>query len=256
MKAIAMLASALVAVSAWNPCAVQAQQPATGADPIASHSQDLSHAGGKVAIAWLSDVKGEVQLANGSGSEFRSASVHIPITSGSVIQTAMGRAEVEFEDNSTVRLGPYSLIEFPRLELLPSGATASDVHVLKGTVYASMIPTYIAHTKGTDCQLSFGQQHLHLQPSGHVRLELDATEARLAVLDGAGRVDGPFGAIALVKKRTFTFSSAGESEPAVVNKVAANRMDAWDRSAVALHQYNAQLGQPHRPSLFTPPRVR
>jgi hypothetical protein len=239
---------------------VQAQQPATppstatGADPTASHSQDQSHASGKVAIAWLSDVKGEVQLANSTGNEFRPASVHIPITSGNVIETAMGRAEVEFEDNSTVRLGPYSSVEFSRLELLPSGATASNVHVLKGTVYASVIPAYIAHTKGSDCQMSFGRQHLHLQPSGHVRLELDATEARLAVLDGTGRVDGPFGAIELVKKRTFTFSFTGQSNPTMEKKVAANRMDVWDSSAVALHENNTKLGQPRR-SLFIPPRI-
>jgi hypothetical protein len=47
----------------------------------------------------------------------------------------------------------------------------------------------------------FGQQLLHLQPSSHVRLELFATGARLAVLDGAGRVDGPVGPTELVRKK-------------------------------------------------------
>jgi hypothetical protein len=44
-----------------------------------------------------------------------------------------------------------------------------------------------------------------------------ATGARLALLDGAGRVEGPFGTAELIKKRTFTFSSVGQSKPAVAH---------------------------------------
>jgi hypothetical protein len=70
-------------------------------------------------------------------------------------------------------------------------------------------------------------------------LELDATGARLAVLDGKGSVEGPFGTIGLVKKRTFIFNLEDQPEPMVVKKVSANAMDAWDRSAVTARQNNA-----------------
>ena len=258
MKAIAKLALVLLSASAWNMRPLHAQQiatpPSTAAvgDSRAPHGSNPSHGSMKVAIAWLSDVKGQVQLASSTGTEFHPAYAHTPVTEGNVIRTAMGRAEVEFEDNSSVRLGPYSLVEFPRLELLPSGARASNVSVLKGTVYVSLIPVYIVKTKGNDFQLMFGQQLLHLQPSSHVRLELYATGARLAVLDGAGRVDGPFGAIELVKKRTFTFSFSGQPKPAVVKEVVANPMDAWDSSAVTFHQNNARSGKMGG-NLFEPP---
>jgi hypothetical protein len=258
VTAIAKFALILMSALAWNMRSLHAQQIATppstaaGGDSRSPHGLNPSHGSMKVAIAWLSDVKGEVQLANSSGREFHPAYAHTPVTEGSVIQTVMGRAEVEFEDSSTVRLGPYSLVEFPRLELLPSGARAANVSVLKGTVYVSLIPAYIVKTKGNDLQLMFGQQVLHLHPSSHVRLELYATGARLAVLDGAGQVDGPFGAIGLVKKRTFTFSFVGQSKPAVVNKVVANPMDAWDSSAVKFHQNNAKSGKMSG-NLFEPP---
>jgi FecR protein len=257
-KAIAKFAIILMSASAWNMRSLHAQQiatpPSTAASADSKSPQDLnpSHGSRKVAIAWLSDVKGEVQLANSTGREFQPVYAHTPVTEGNVIQTGMGRAEVEFEDNSTVRLGPYSLVEFPRLGLLPSGARASNVSVLKGTVYVSIIPAYIVKAQWNDFQLMFGQQLLHLQPSSHVRLELDATGARLAVLDGAGRCDGPFGPTELVKKRTFTFSFVGQLKPAVVNKVAANPMDAWDSSAVTFHQNNAKSGKMSR-NLFEPP---
>jgi hypothetical protein len=261
VKAIAKFALILMSASTWNMRLLHAQQtanpPSTASSDDSQSRRELNppHGSGKVAIAWLSDVKGEVQLANGAGTEFRPAHAHSPVTEGNVIQTVKGRAEVEFDDNSAVRLGPYSSVEFHRLELLPSGARTSNVSVSKGTVYVSIIPAYIVKTHWDDFQLMFGQQILHLRPSSHVRLEFFATGVRLAVLDGAGRVDGPFGPTELAKKKTFTFSFAGQSKPAVVNKVAANLMDSWDSSAVSVHQNDAKAGK-MTGTLFRPPLAR
>jgi hypothetical protein len=262
VKAIAKLALILMSAAAWNIRPLHAQQmapppsSASSDDAKSSHELNPPHGSGKVAIAWLGGgLKGEVKLANSTGTEFQPAHAHTPVTEGNVIQTGMGRAEVEFDDNSAVRLGPYSSVEFHRLELLPSGARTSNVSVLKGTIYVSIIPAYIVKTRWDDFQLVFGQQLLHLQPSSHVRLELDATEARLAVLDGTGRIDGPFGPSELTRKKTFTFDSGGKSKPAVANKVTANAMDAWDSSAVTVHQNNAKAGK-MTGTLFRPPLAR
>ena len=258
MKAIAKFAFILMSASAWNMRSSHPQQtappPSTASSNHLEVPNDLNvpHGSGKVAIAWLGGLKGDVQLANSTGTEFQPAHAHTPVTEGNVLQTGMGRAEVEFDDNSAVRLGPYSSVEFHRLELLPSGARTSNLSVFKGTVYVSVIPAYIVKTRWEDFQVVFGQHLLHLQPSSHVRLELDATGARLAVLDGTGRVDGPFGPTVLTKKKTFTFVSAGDSKPAVSNRVAANPMDAWDSSAVIVHQNNAKAGK-MTGTLFRPP---
>jgi hypothetical protein len=256
-KAIAKVVFILMSAPAWNMRSLHALQiappsTAASADSRSPEGLDPSHGSMKVAIAWLTDVKGEVQLADSTGREFQPAYANTPVTEGNVIQTGMGRAEVEFVDNSSVRLGPYSAVEFLHLGLLASGERAGNVSMLKGTVYVSIIPAYIVKPQWNDFQLMFGQRLLHLQPSSHVRLELYATGARLAVLDGAGSVDGPFGSTELVKKRTFTFSFAGQSKPAVVNKVAANPMDAWDSSAVTFHQNKAESGKMGR-KLFEPP---
>jgi hypothetical protein len=261
VKAIAKFALILMSASAWNMPPLNAQQmapsPSTASSDDSQSPHDLNppHGSGKIAIAWLGSLKGEVQLANGTGKEFQPAHAHTPVTEGNVIQTGMGRAEVEFDDNSAVRLGPYSSVVFHRLELLPSGARTSNVSVFKGTVYVSIIPAYIVKTRWDDFQLVFGQHLLHLQPSSHVRLELDVTGARLAVLDGAGRVDGPFGPIELARKKTFTFDSAGKAMPAVASKVTANPMDAWDSSAVTVHQNSAKAGK-MTGTLFRPPLAR
>ena len=73
----------------------------------------------------LSEVKGQVQLDRVTGKGFEGAMANLPIIEGSKLKTEDGVAEVEFEDNSTVRLAQNSVVEFPRLELLPSGAKAS-----------------------------------------------------------------------------------------------------------------------------------
>jgi hypothetical protein len=167
----------------------------------------------KVAIAWLSEVTGEVELASAFGKEFQPALNHTAILQENVIRTGMGRAEVELEDQSTIRVGPNSAVVFPRLELRPSGTKLSTVRGIRGTIYVSLMPNYLIDTRGNDFELKFGQQQVYLQPSGHVRLEIDREEARLAMLDGKGRVEGPFGSMELAKKRTFTFSLTEPSQP-------------------------------------------
>ena len=77
-------------------------------------AQDYSN----IRIVRLSEVKGEVQLDRNIGRDFEPAIANMPIVEDSRLQTATGVAEVEFEDNSTLRLAPDSLVEFPRLDRL------------------------------------------------------------------------------------------------------------------------------------------
>ncbi|QNI34551.1 hypothetical protein H7849_12020 [Alloacidobacterium dinghuense] len=240
MRAIAGLAFTLISTLAWNAHASQSAPPAAPREPYtAAHPPDQSHAGSKVSIAWLSDVEGEVQLASAAGKEFQRALSHTSVLEGNIIRTGMGRAEVELQDLSTIRLGPYSVIAFPQLELLPSGIKASSVRAFQGTIYISLMPRYIVDSKGNELQLTFGQQQLQLQNSGHVRLEMDATEARLALLDGKGQVSGPFGSMELARKKTFTFDLTGQSQPAVSKKVVSNPMDKWDMTAVFYERHGS-----------------
>ena len=87
----------------------------------------------------LSQVIGEgVQLDRQTGRGFEAAFANLPITQGGVLRTGNGVAEVEFEDNSSLRLTPQSIVAFPVLSLGPDGTRSSTVHVLKGAVYASL----------------------------------------------------------------------------------------------------------------------
>jgi FecR protein len=202
-----------------NDAAAASAEPST---PVSANS--------KVRIVRLSEVKGEVQLDRLTGKGFEGAMANLPVTEGARLKTGDGVAEVEFEDNSTIRVAQNSLVEFPRLEMLPSGAKVSSVSLLQGTVYVNLL-----NTKGNEFTAKFGLQTVNLPPDSHIRLQLTPTEANLAVMHGEVAVEEPSGTTMVGKNRTATFS-AGQSEPMIAKSVAEQPLDSWDHDAVQYHK--------------------
>jgi hypothetical protein len=226
------ISASSISVSAFLPLLLIASALPAHSSDATSPTVNVS----KVRIVRLSEVKGEVMVDLNNGHGFEKAMANLPIVEQMRLQTGAGVAEVEFEDNSTLRLAPDSMVEFPRLELLPSGAKASTVHVLKGMVYVSLV-----HTPGNDFALLFGQQKLQLPPSSHVRLEMEPSEAKLAVLEGAVQIDGPSGTVDVPKKKTVTFQLADAGQPTVAKNVESNQFDSWDHDAADYHKRFATL---------------
>src|SRR5436305_12904153 len=80
----------------------------------------------QVRIVRLSDVQGSVQINKNTGMGFENAFVNLPVTQGVQLRTNdRGRAEVEFEDGSTLRLPPDTTVEFSTLGLSDSGQRVS-----------------------------------------------------------------------------------------------------------------------------------
>jgi hypothetical protein len=234
ISAAALLALMLVGSSSpAQEASAPANAPASeGAETIASPQISTPASGNsKVRIVRLSEVKGEVQIDRKIGQGFGSAMANLPVTEGARLKTGNGVAEVEFEDNSTVRIAPNSLIEFPKLELLPSGAKSSAVNVVQGMVYVSLV-----NTKGNEFTLTFGQEKLNLPPDTHIRLDMTTGEAKLAVFHGDALVAGPSGSTEVGKNKTATFNLASQSEPTIAKSVADNALDPWDHNAVDYHK--------------------
>jgi hypothetical protein len=233
LLAIALIATALPAQQIDTPA--QTMDAAASVKTVAplTDSQDSTpaHAYSKVRIVRLSEVKGDVQLDRYTGVGFEQAMANIPIIEHAQIQTGVGVAEIEFEDNSTLRVGPNSLVAFPQLELLPSGGKASTVTVTKGIAYVSLV-----NTKGNDFTLTFGQQKVHLQPSSHIRLQMEPTRATLTVQDGAALVEGPSGTTQIAKKKTFSFDLANQNPPVAAKYVPSEPYDSWDNHATEYHK--------------------
>ena len=230
----ALLAWMLVGLSsrAQEPVATEstpANAAATGTPgaqpsaPVSSHS--------KIRIVRLSEVKGEVQLDRQTGKGFESAMANLPVVEGERLKTGNGVAEVEFEDNSTVRVAQNSVIEFPQLELLPSGAKASAINVVQGMVYVSLV-----NTKGNEFTLNVGPNKINLPPDSHIRLQLTADQASLAVLHGDALVAQPSGTTTVGKDKTMSFNLAGQSPPVIAKSVTQEPLDSWDHDAVQYHK--------------------
>ena len=62
-------------------------------------------------IVRLSDVQGSVQIDKNTGMGFENAFLNLPVTQGTQLRTRdRGRAEIEFEDGSTLRLAPNTTV--------------------------------------------------------------------------------------------------------------------------------------------------
>ncbi len=203
-------------------------QPSNPSSDQANAGDDSTASGNsKVRIVRLSQVNGAVQMDRNTGRGFEAAMQNLPVIEGTKLKTDNGLAEVEFEDNSSLRVTPDTLIEFPKLELGPTGAKITNIHVLAGTVYVSL-----SNTKGNDFTLTFGSESVSFPPSSHARLQLTASKASLSVFDGNVQVAGAADTETLGKKRTLNFDLANQSQPALSKEVAENDYDTWDHQAV------------------------
>ena len=230
LAAMVLVTTALSAQQTTSPASSDAAaQVATAQDaaPV--------HANSKVRIVRLSEVKGEVQLDRSTGQGFEPAIANIPIIENAQLQTATGAAEVEFEDNSTLRVAPDSLVTFPQLEMQPSGVKVSTIALQKGMVYLSLLNTKDEFT------VEFGQEKIHLEPASHIRLQVEPSEAKLAVFDGSAKVEGPGGNMEATKKKALVFNLADPNAPIVAKNVSSDPFDSWDHESSDYHKrYAAQ----------------
>jgi hypothetical protein len=201
--------------------------PATVQSPVAVDNGAMpgdSH----VRIVRLSDVKGMLALDRQTGHGFEQTMQNMPIVEGEKLRTADGYAEVEFEDNSTLRLAPESHVDFPLLALRSSGAKASTMRVVKGTVYANT-----ESTKGNEFVLEAGQTKMTVAPSTRVRVEVNETRTVVSVFNGSVEVEHGGEATVVGKKESLTLEGGQTS---VAKKVPESPYDTWDKESIDYHE--------------------
>jgi len=186
-------------------------------------------------VVRLSEVQGEVQVDRNTGQGYEKAFLNLPITQGVKLQTKKdGRAEVEFEDGSTLRVTPDTVIAFPQLSLRDSGAKASALYLQEGTAYVNF-----AGAKDAEFTLTFGHEKLSLAHSAHLRIEMADTTATLAVFNGEVQVEGDSGTMAVSKNRTATFDLTDGDSYTLAKDLEPDPFDAWDKQQDQYHQQYA-----------------
>lgn len=192
-------------------------------------------------IVRLSDVQGSVQIDKNTGLGFENAFVNLPITQGVHIKTgATGRAEVEFEDGSSMRLTPNTTVEFSKLGLTDAGQRVSEVNLVEGMTYVNWLGK-------DDFSLNFSREKVSLDRAAHFRVDTSTEVANLAVFKGDVDVQGPNGSLAVAKKKTATFDAANDDKSKIDNKIAEAPLDSWDKEAVSYHDEYAKNNQSSSP---------
>jgi len=193
-------------------------------------------------IVRLSQVEGDVQIDRNLGQGYEKAFINLPVTQGAKLRTGQAaRAEIEFEDGSSLRLTPGSVLEFPELALRDSGARTSSVVLQQGTAYLNF-----KGDKGEAFVLGFGPQSLTLKKPSHLRLGLRDSSATVAVFNGAVEVNTATGKVDVEKKHSATFDLAGSAPYILANNLDPDPYDDWDKQQDKYHQqYRANSYSPY-----------
>ena len=192
-------------------------------------------------IVRLSDVQGSVEIDKNTGLGFEHAFINLPITQGLHLRTgATGRAEVEFEDGSSMRLAPNTTVEFSKLGRSDSGQLLSAIDLVEGMAYVNWL------AKDDDLTLNFSREQISLDHPAHFRVDTSTQRADLAVFKGDVDVDGPNGDLSVEKRKTATFDAADNDKSTVAHKVEEEPLDSWDKEAVSYHdQYAKNNSSPY-----------
>lgn len=201
-----------------------------------------SFADSQARIVRLSQVDGDVQIDRNLGQGYEKAFINLPVTQGAKLRTGQGaRAEIEFEDGSSLRLTPGSVVEFPELARRDSGARASTVELQQGTAYLNF-----KGDKGEEFGFDFGRQSLTLKKPSHLRVELRDANATVAVFNGEVEVNGASGKVDVEKKHSASFDLAGSEPYTLANNLEPDPYDDWDRQQDRYHQqYSANSYSPY-----------
>jgi hypothetical protein len=201
----------------------------------------------QVRIVRLSEVDGNVQFDNPASQRYEKAFLNLPITQGVKLRSQSdGRAEVEFEDGSTLRVVPDTIVEFPQLSLLDSGGKASTIQVKQGTAYVNF-----AGAKGEQFTITFGQEKCVLTHAAHLRLEVTQADAAVAVFKGEIEVEGPSGTVNVGKRQTAMFDTVGAGRHELAKNLEEDPYDAWDKSQDQYHaRYTASNYSTYSPYAY------
>jgi hypothetical protein len=187
----------------------------------------------QVRIVRLSDVQGGVQINKNTGLGFENAFLNLPITQGVQLRTRdNGRAEIEFEDGSTLRITPNSSIDFSTLNANDAGNRMNAIHLSEGRIYVNWIGK-----SGDKFILNFAQEKIATSQAAHFRVNTTDDAAEVANFKNELEVQGPEGTTKVDKNKMIAFN--GDNRPTEARN-HEDAYDQWDQQAVSYHDQYAK----------------
>lgn len=204
----------------------------------------VSFANSYARIVRLSDLGGQVQIDRNTGQGFEKAIMNMPVTQGVRLQTGpSGRAEVEFENGTALRLAENTSVQFSDLSLRSDGQRVSDVRLNDGMVYVNF-----KRKGGDDFRLNVGNETLNVDHDVHFRVRLVNGGGEIAVLKGELEVPSN-GQIAKIKKgETLNLDLNDSSRDVLAKNITSLGSDQWDAERTDYNsEYASNFNHSHYP---------
>src|SRR5438105_3385217 len=182
-------------------------------------------------IVRLSYVDGDVEIDKGDGRGFNTAYLNMPLAHGWKLWARNGQAEVEFENGSSIRLTPDTIVDFNDLTLDSNGHRNSSIELQQGTAYLD-----IRSRDEDGFHLQVGREHVELLKSAHVRVDTHKGEIEIAVFNGEVLVsNGSSAEVAVKKSETIRLYADDSNRYYLAKGVDAENYDSWDDERVKGH---------------------
>ncbi len=189
-------------------------------------------------IVRLSYVDGNVQVDRGGGVGFETAYLNQPVIQGTRVWTKDdGRAEIEFEGRSTVRLAPGTYVAVEELGMRDSGDRYSMVEVQEGTVYVNFDRHH-----NDEFRVTVSGREIRFTNSARIRLTVDRSSARIAIFKGSVEVPAAGRVLDGRKGETLTLDLTDPAHYGLTKEVAPEDFDDWDRERDAYDNQYASRG--------------
>jgi hypothetical protein len=196
-----------------------------------------------VRIVRLSYIDGQVKMDRATGLGLEKAILNTPVVQGTSFVTGSdGLAEIEFEDQSTVRLTENSEVRFRQLSMNDAGMKTNDIDVVKGVVY------FDVHSKADDIyRAGVEGSSLHIRRDTQVRLSADPDRVKVAVFKGYVQLENQPQMVSVKKKETLSLDPNNPSAYKITSGTEPLPVDAWNKERDAYtsaYARNAGYGGP------------
>ena len=195
-----------------------------------------------VRIVRLSYIDGQVQMEHADQGLNR-AILNTPIVEGTRIVTRTdGLAEVEFEDQSALRLAENSEVKFRQLTMTDTGAKVNEIEVVRGVVF------FDVRSKSEDVYRAVADGTTFLvRRDTQTRISAAPDQLQLAVFKGAVQLENQPQLVSVKKSETLTLDPNQPSEYKVAHGTEPLPVDAWNKEREAYDEayaHNAGYGGP------------
>ena len=189
----------------------------------------LAVADSHVRIVRLSSVEGQVQMDRAAGAGLERAILNTPIVEGTRLVTGSdGLAEIEFENQSALRLTEDSEVKFSKLLMNDAGIKIDQIEVVKGLVYLD------AASKGDDVyRLMVGSNSFLVRRDTELRLSAGPDQIQVVVFKGEVQPENQPQPVIVGKKETLTLPGHNGTNCTVAKGVEPVRFDAWNKEREA-----------------------